>query len=85
MLIGELVPETLRFLRNNPASPELTAFDHIVVDEYQDLNRAEQVLLDLLAVRCNNSIVGDGSSWGSTDKSSENGVRSRVVALNASI
>ena len=34
MLIGELVPETLRFLRNNPASPELTAFDHIVVDEY---------------------------------------------------
>lgn len=59
MLIGELVPETLRFLRNNPASPELTAFDHIVVDEYQDLNRAEQVLLDLLADRCNNSIVGD--------------------------
>jgi DNA helicase II / ATP-dependent DNA helicase PcrA len=59
MLIGELVPETLRFLRNNPASPELTAFDHVVVDEYQDLNRAEQVLVDLVAERCNNSIVGD--------------------------
>lgn len=59
MLIGELVPEALRFLRNNPASPELIAFDHVVVDEYQDLNRAEQVLLDLLAERCHNSIVGD--------------------------
>jgi ATP-dependent DNA helicase UvrD/PcrA len=59
MLIGELVPETLRYLRNNPASAELQAFDHVVVDEYQDLNRAEQVLIDHLARQVNQTIVGD--------------------------
>ena len=35
ILIGELVPEALRFLRNNPGAPELHDYDHIVVDEYQ--------------------------------------------------
>jgi DNA helicase-2/ATP-dependent DNA helicase PcrA len=59
MLIGELVPETLRYLRNNPACAELQAFDHVVVDEYQDLNRAEQVLIDHLARHVNQTIVGD--------------------------
>lgn len=59
MLIGELVPEALRYLRNNPASPVLQLFDHIVVDEYQDLNRAEQELIDVLAAGKNLSIVGD--------------------------
>lgn len=59
MLIGELVPEALRYLRNNPASPAFQSFDHIVVDEYQDLNRAEQELLDILATGRHLSIVGD--------------------------
>ena len=59
MLIGELVPLSLRFLRNNPASPLRTAFDHVIVDEYQDLNRAEQVLIDLLAEHGSNVVVGD--------------------------
>jgi superfamily I DNA/RNA helicase len=59
MLIGELVPEALRYLRNNPASPALQQFDHIVVDEYQDLNRAEQELIDVLATGKHLSIVGD--------------------------
>jgi superfamily I DNA/RNA helicase len=59
MLIGELVPETLRFLRNNPLSPILTAYDHVIVDEYQDLNRAEQDLIDLLARHGSLAIVGD--------------------------
>ena len=59
MLIGELVPETLRFLRNNPVSDVLTAFDHIIVDEYQDLNRAEQELIDILAGDGASAIVGD--------------------------
>src|SRR5207247_9588521 len=49
MLIEELVPIALRYLRRNHAAPELTAFDHVLVDEYQDLNKAEQVLLDTLA------------------------------------
>lgn len=59
MLIGELVPETLRFLRDNPASDVLTSFDHVIVDEYQDLNKAEQTLIDLLAGNGMLSIVGD--------------------------
>ncbi len=59
MLIGELVPETLRFLRNNPATDACSAFDHVIVDEYQDLNKAEQDLIDLLAGHGATAIVGD--------------------------
>ena len=59
ILIGELVPETLRFLRANPVAPEHIAFDHVMVDEYQDLNRAEQALLDLLAAQSSLVVVGD--------------------------
>ena len=59
MLIGELVPECLRYLQENPASHHRTAFQHVVVDEYQDLNRAEQALLDLLAKPGSLIVVGD--------------------------
>lgn len=59
MLVGEIIPEALRYLRNNPASPDRTAFDHVLVDEYQDLNRAEQVLLDLFAESGMFTLVGD--------------------------
>jgi DNA helicase II / ATP-dependent DNA helicase PcrA len=58
MLIGELVPEVLRFLRNNPTSAELFQFEHVIVDEYQDLNRCDQVLLDYLTSG-NGMIIGD--------------------------
>jgi len=59
MLVGELVPETLRFLRANPASPHRRAYDHVFADEYQDLNRAEQELIKLLAEGAKLTIVGD--------------------------
>lgn len=59
MLIGELIPEALRFLRNNPVSDARSAFDHVIVDEYQDLNKAEQELIELLAGNGNTAIVGD--------------------------
>ena len=59
MLIGELIPEALNFLRNNPASPAVDAFDHVLVDEYQDLNKAEQVLIDILSLHGSQGIVGD--------------------------
>lgn len=59
MLIGELVPVAYDHLYNNPTAPVLSAFDHVVVDEYQDLNRAEQDLIDLLAAQGDLSIVGD--------------------------
>ena len=59
MLIAELVPEMLRFLRDNPASPHRPSFDHVLVDEYQDLNRAEQILLDELAATGALTVIGD--------------------------
>jgi ATP-dependent DNA helicase UvrD/PcrA len=59
MLIGELVPVTLRFLQDNPATPVRSAFEHVVVDEYQDLNRSEQVLLDILSENGRFTLVGD--------------------------
>jgi superfamily I DNA/RNA helicase len=59
MLIEELVPETLKFLKNNPASASVPHFQHILVDEYQDLNRAEQELLQVLAKDSNLVVVGD--------------------------
>ena len=59
MLVGELIPEAYHYLRNNPASPERNAFDNVLVDEYQDLNRAEQLILDLLAESGTLTVVGD--------------------------
>lgn len=59
MLIGELIPITLRYLRDNPTCPERSTFEHVLVDEYQDLNRAEQVLLDYLASGGTLTVIGD--------------------------
>ena len=58
MLVGELVPEALRFLTTNPEH-DVQSFSHIIVDEYQDLNRAEQVLLDTMAAHSSLTVVGD--------------------------
>jgi len=49
MLIGELIPEGIKYLRLNPHSPFRGAYDHVLVDEYQDLNRAEQQLVEFLS------------------------------------
>jgi superfamily I DNA/RNA helicase len=59
ILIGELVPLALGYLRRTPLAAEHTAFDHVLVDEYQDLNRAEQVLLDVLGANGSVVVVGD--------------------------
>ena len=59
MLIGELVPVALRYLRDNPAAQELHEFNRILVDEYQDLNVAEQRVVDLIAGNAELTIVGD--------------------------
>lgn len=59
MLIGEVVPEVHRYLTNNPTADELTSFDHVIVDEYQDLNHLEQTLLDVLAESASLCIAGD--------------------------
>jgi len=59
MLIEEVIPETLKYLRNNGAADELNAFDHVFVDEYQDLNKAEQILMNLIADQGNKMVIGD--------------------------
>lgn len=59
MLIGELIPRTLRFLRDNPQNELLQRYSHIFIDEYQDLNRAEQSLLDLLGENASITVIGD--------------------------
>ncbi len=59
MLIGEVAPLAYQYLSTNPAASELQAFDHIIVDEYQDLNVLEQRLLDELAANGGLCIAGD--------------------------
>nr|MBU1328986.1 ATP-dependent helicase [Candidatus Omnitrophota bacterium] len=59
ILIGELVPLTLRYLRNNPVNEYLSKFEHVIVDEYQDLNKAEQELVKILGRSSNITIAGD--------------------------
>lgn len=59
MLMDEVVPFLFRYLRDNPGAPERTEYSHILVDEYQDLNRAEQDALGLLAQQGSICIVGD--------------------------
>lgn len=59
MLIGELIPEALSYLRNNPTCEEMTQYDHVIVDEYQDLNRAEQEIINLISDRSALAVIGD--------------------------
>lgn len=59
MLIGELIPVTLEYLRTNPQCPELSSYDYVFVDEYQDLNKAEQSLINLLSDQGKLMVIGD--------------------------
>jgi superfamily I DNA/RNA helicase len=59
MLIGEIIPYVYRYLKYNPAAPERSLYDYVLVDEYQDLNKAEQGVVDLLCDAANLCIVGD--------------------------
>src|SRR4029078_5564627 len=46
-------------LKNNPQSMERSMYDHVLVDEYQDLNKAEQAVIDLLSSNASLCVVGD--------------------------
>jgi DNA helicase-2/ATP-dependent DNA helicase PcrA len=59
MLVGEVVPIALSYLHNNPQAAERTAYDHVLVDEYQDLNRAEQQVLNLVSAESSLAVIGD--------------------------
>jgi len=59
MLIGEIVPELYKYLRSNPTAPEREMYRHVLVDEYQDLNKADQSVINLLSDNADVCIVGD--------------------------
>lgn len=59
MLIGEMVPMALKYLMDNPAFPEGKRFDYVVVDEYQDLNKADQTVIEYMSQGKQTLIVGD--------------------------
>jgi len=59
MLVSELTVEALKYLRNNNYAPERSQFSHVLVDEYQDLNKANQLLIDLVSEAGSLAIVGD--------------------------
>ena len=59
MLIGEVIPQLYQYLSANPAARERREYAHILVDEYQDLNRAEQGVIELLSDAADVCIVGD--------------------------
>lgn len=59
MLVGEVVPLALDFVNQNPAHPDIPRFDYVLADEYQDLNRADQVLIDVLTANGAITVVGD--------------------------
>jgi len=58
MLVGEIIPEANKFLSNNPLSEFRQRFKHMLVDEYQDLNKAEQEVVELLAADAI-AVIGD--------------------------
>lgn len=59
MLIGELIPYLVRYLKDNPGAAERSEFKHLLVDEYQDLNKAEQTAIAFLGQGAEICIVGD--------------------------
>lgn len=59
MLLGELGNEMRAYLSSNPTCAERHQFDYILVDEYQDLNRADQAIVDMLAESARLMVIGD--------------------------
>jgi DNA helicase II / ATP-dependent DNA helicase PcrA len=59
ILVGEVIPVAIDYLRNNPASPEIGNYQVILIDEYQDLNRSEQEFIRLIRGHADIVIVGD--------------------------
>jgi DNA helicase-2/ATP-dependent DNA helicase PcrA len=59
MLIGEVIPYLVRYLKENPAADEHSEFEHVLADEYQDLNKAEQTAIAYLSEKAHICIVGD--------------------------
>jgi ATP-dependent DNA helicase UvrD/PcrA len=59
MLVEEIVDEALKYLKNSPYAEEQKMYEYVFADEYQDLNRAEQELINLVAKNGHLMIIGD--------------------------
>jgi superfamily I DNA/RNA helicase len=59
ILVGEVIPIVIDFLRNNPAVPFIGEYEYFLVDEFQDLNKSEQEFIRLIRGNSNLVIVGD--------------------------
>ncbi len=59
MLMDEVIPQLMRYLRDNPGASELNEYSHLLVDEYQDLNKAEQEVIRLLGQNASICVIGD--------------------------
>jgi len=59
MLVGELVPLAYDYLSSSPGCSDSRRFDHVFVDEYQDLNQVDQMVVDLLANKATLTVAGD--------------------------
>ena len=59
MLVGEVVPLAYDFVLHNPGHPDIPQYDNVLVDEYQDLNKADQALIDTIAGPAAVTIIGD--------------------------
>ena len=59
ILVGEVIPIVIEYLRNNPATKHIEAYEYILVDEFQDLNKSEQEFIRLIRGNSNLVIVGD--------------------------
>ncbi len=81
MLIGEVVPLFYDFLAANPAAQERAEYSHILVDEFQDLNKAEQGIIRLMSDAADVCIVGDDDqSIYSFKHAHPDGIRDWMVA-----
>jgi DNA helicase-2/ATP-dependent DNA helicase PcrA len=59
MLVGEVVPLAYDFVTQNPGHPDIPVYQHVLVDEYQDLNRADQALIDAISGPAAVTVIGD--------------------------
>jgi DNA helicase-2/ATP-dependent DNA helicase PcrA len=59
MLVGEVIPLALDFILQNPGHPDIPVYEHVLVDEYQDLNRADQALIDAISGNAAVTVIGD--------------------------
>lgn len=59
MLIDEIIPHLYQYLHTNPGAAERSKFSHVLIDEYQYLNRAEQDVLQYLGGQGSVCIIDD--------------------------